>query len=1656
VILSENVYPSVKVYNDAKLAVANSGPQPVSAAAKSMVDLYTGDFNYSTPLLNLPGPNGESVNITANYSGGIRMNQKASWLGLGWDYNPGEISRQVVGFPDDYNGVPIYNSFTATNDRKFITSPNQVFMFKKTFGFGTLYSQNINTTNLFYGQYPLISSLADSTSGLIVASQIEKSTDLYTSETYQDPANINLYSTGFSYGGTNNIYTPPKLFTYNTAPYSIPAYDNYSVSGPGIGGRIKPLILHKDLSLRRKGPKNVTNFSIPDRSAQFHFENSTNKNLWASDVTTNNSNRIKSGYFVKYYTNNEINNSTNLFNNSTGVGFLDFQTYDQGLRRPLNYYPSSGIGGMEITDPSGITYHYSLPVYNFNEIQTSFFNFPTNKDQLNLLPIATNNVPSNLQFEMDIRKEKYAESWKLTAVTGPDYQDVNENKIVDQGDEGYWISYNYKLYSTSFLTTSNYFNYNQNFSSKINLMNTCRTYAGYKNPAYEKSFNSFNQNKEIYYLDKIKTATHTAYFVKSFRNDNASFDRIFHENNSTLSVNDKKSKPELKLDRIILMRNEDGYLLDNQVSSLTPQSFNSKLSNNGTLINNCININKYNANKILIDQKSLKSIVFKTDYSLCKKYYSNINNDFVYANLSFPSSYFSGGYPNAYNIINKGSGFFLALYDKQPSRYSGPTSTSSSGKLTLNEIEVLEDGAVKVFPSYKFDYNASNSLDNPDFDPEKVDLFGYYKSDYSGQNSSNYTTSTSSLYTDAWTLRQINLPTGSKIKIEYESDEYEREGYLNDPYQDYQMGLFGANLNDPSIVYPLHSTNLKYSPNNVMITNGDYYLTYNDLPSILSDNSQSNNQKCCKLYIPMKTMCNASPTNNYEFFLNYNAFISPSGGTNYNNSVQINANYTYNSPNLNLSTIVPQQIQYVNPLQLMSGFQEPVPSAALGCGVYYYTPPREYDRQWGYGFAIAKFKKLFGGGVRVNNIKITDDLGNEAYQEKYIYSNGYCPTPPKPFCLGPAHNFAFSTLYLNYNAYLPYGSSNKVGYSSVEVQDIDLNGNFNGKTIYDFENKTINNPLRSNLNVNGTQKNVCGTVNITNTGCPAFITPLQLLYSTNTILDNEGPLRLGKLNQKTEKNNSNTIVSTLKYGYSSTSILEMFLLPEFDIDKTIYFNTKCYPYQSQQIPANLVTLYCNDYEQYIYKSSVYYKTVNLTSIENTIDGITTKQSFEYDPNTNDLFKTTTVNNDETVVSEKKYAYNNISNYNDAQGLGALTIGSNMSFKAENQSATNQVLVPFSNKTTKTTYNSNNTNNNYIINETKFLTGFNFSNKVSGGVSNSFAGGYYLKSGTLPNNAFIPGSVSYQRLLDDNTITTSTAPPIFKLMSQITALGKNGKILESKTDNEKYSSSKFCNNFQNILATINNAKYGAFTFSSFENDFVFDKVASTTYKLFDGDINASNLKVGVQIVNSSTIKPHTGNFMVKLPVNSNISPNTSPTYISSEYETNKTYCAKVWVHKNSPSTAKLFARLINSNNQQIVNYWDVVRSNTNNIQVGDWVLMNLEFNIPSNINPSITFLQVGLLNPNGTADAYFDDFTFHPVNSEINGNVYDYRTSRLIATLDNENFATYINYDAAGRPTSVYKESKQYGIKKVSETEYNNCQSTLNLFQLPTSQNTSPN
>lgn len=86
------------------------GFEPIGTT--DMVDPFTGDFTYNIPLFDVGG-----YPVNLSYHSGITMDDEASWVGLGWSLNPGAITRNLRGLPDDFNGDEIKNTTNLRENR---------------------------------------------------------------------------------------------------------------------------------------------------------------------------------------------------------------------------------------------------------------------------------------------------------------------------------------------------------------------------------------------------------------------------------------------------------------------------------------------------------------------------------------------------------------------------------------------------------------------------------------------------------------------------------------------------------------------------------------------------------------------------------------------------------------------------------------------------------------------------------------------------------------------------------------------------------------------------------------------------------------------------------------------------------------------------------------------------------------------------------------------------------------------------------------------------------------------------------------------------------------------------------------------------------------------------------------------------------------------------------------------------------------------------------------------------------------------------------------------------------------------------------------------------------------------------------------------------
>lgn len=297
---------------------------------------------------------------------------------------------------------------------------------------------------------------------------------------------------------------------------SFPDVDQYIVTAQGLSGSMQPYHFQQELykQNRKNAAKEVLAKSIPlgseaspNKKTAFRFDNDFSNRFeyepgefvidgspgfphmsfsFDNSYLTGksgqegfNNNHLAGSKHVEWFTNRAILGGDPELN-PQHYGFIN--TIAEGFIRENN----DQIGGFSITNASGVTYHYALPAYSFDEVMR----YQNTKKQ---------QEESGLYFNELKKPEKYAHTWHLTAVTGPDYVDKNGNGLADSGDWGYWINYEYKRWISDYKWRNPAEGFNKDLDNDFD-------------------FYSFGK-KELYCLTKISTESHVAVFKTSERFD---------------------------------------------------------------------------------------------------------------------------------------------------------------------------------------------------------------------------------------------------------------------------------------------------------------------------------------------------------------------------------------------------------------------------------------------------------------------------------------------------------------------------------------------------------------------------------------------------------------------------------------------------------------------------------------------------------------------------------------------------------------------------------------------------------------------------------------------------------------------------------------------------------------------------------------------------------------------------------------------------------------------------------------------------------------------------------------------------------------------------------------------------------------------------------
>ncbi|MCO6175370.1 hypothetical protein NHF50_09975 [Flavobacterium sp. NRK F10] len=150
-----------------------------------------------------------------------------------------------------------------------------------------------------------------------------------------------------------------------------------------------------------------------------------------------------------------------------------------------------------------------------------------------------------------------------------------------------------------------------------------------------------------------------------------------------------------------------------------------------------------------------------------------------------------------------------------------------------------------------------------------------------------------------------------------------------------------------------------------------------------------------------------------------------------------------------------------------------------------------------------------------------------------------------------------------------------------------------------------------------------------------------------------------------------------------------------------------------------------------------------------------------------------------------------------------------------------------------------------------------------------------------------------------------------------------------------------------------------------------------------------------------------------------------------------YIVSGWVKEIHPQqvtgyTSYFTVKVENVANPLSINFYTV-----GNV-IDGWQRIVGVLEIPSLQGATATpFLRVEMHCNNASGgDCYFDDIRFYPFNGNMKSFVYDEETQRLMAELDENNYATFYEYDLEGGLIRVKKETER-GVYTIQETRSNN-------------------
>lgn len=1582
------------------------------------VNHFTGDLNYSLPLLSVPAPGGGDIPIAIKYTSGIGVDQRASEVGLGWSISAGgSILRSVVDLPDDWKNKNTPNSTKG----KFETQNGILHM-------GDDYTQSFHK--------------------------------LDPKEPFYFPGYDRFYLSGIQNGSMQF-----RIFDFYRINVDLDNKDHKVLSGTYSSD--PKLHINGDFH----GEMSSRHYSGGSLSTPYYFPGdvvSGSSDSYEGTGYNGTDDRIVSAHYVEYFTNKEINDHL------TGVapisGFIDVNS---SFVRNSSSTDLDGIGAIRVTTPSGLVYHYSLPVYEHKRVKGSYpldhdYNTGDYSDQHIRTQSGGILVKNSDSLLVEYTSEiKTAVSWMLTAITGIEYVDQSPLGVVDENDKGYWVSFEYQKWTDHFRDRNIPYGFREGYSPSYDAK-TKELAIGDQEKQADKFANYVGREYQIYYLNRIKTATHSAIFIRDFRLDDCSVPKGYDH---PQQLNDFKYN--MIKDETNTVSAWEGNLYDDggptgnmgdgnssyDVSTvtlapegasqltLTVQSFDFNNnqdeyveiydgpSTSATLLGRFgSNANFHNPNSYASTGSSLNvgAQIQSSGSTLTIKLFSKHNNksgfDFSWASawqggdplltprlklsriilmanekldaITSPSQVWMGGTSPGYHsrwdlqnvayslpeiyhgkwysdhelLINSYSlttiefeqNYSLARkyhgnVHVQPSQmtYKNQSLSTVAGLITTSDLE----NSGKLTLNKVITYDKGHQQTAPsivfNYNTTDADHNPYYDpraKDYWGYHKSDITSAGHSRYTT--TASKDHVAAWSMVSVIDPMGGVTDIEYESDDYNKVLKDQPGGGFMGAERTYPIQLI----GPD--MSNKGSGWIY--SLEDVVQDFTDLRNSgEDWHAVIPFKG------TGNCHFDL-YN-YISYGGSSMTSSTISGMTLYRYDG----------------------TTWVDNVPSSHLGGGCDASTMP--YTGQGYISFQLDPGDRVYGGGVRVKSITRKNDIV-DSYKTLYEYFDGVATSEADRFSRtrtypDPASNDIY--LRLDGLSYDKHRLSPMVGYTQVKVSELGQVSTSRGHTLYSFttsdENKGNYDP---EIDFEHKKKS-------DNISCDLSPTTLDTLKPIR--VENRFTALWGKLREVEVKNNNNITVSKTTHEYTS--------MDQGMVAEVFGFRTRYHDPSGEVFACPNTTFQISILEDYPARLT---KTTKVIKGHSFVD-----QNLAFD-NVNGVPTKVESNNpiEGTHVMERTSAFQ-IADY------------STMGPKSKNSTNSNQLLHLASMKTQEDpSYTSTNFSGQRVT---------EFSDQVMVRRYDAGSGLYKNNQETVAyrpvSNYAWSGPLETHGVFDMTAFTAFDYDPSasnvddWRLDVEHTKYDDGGNAIESRGFSERYIASKYVHDNRFKLAGCDNCNHNSFTHTGFEES-VNEGTTGSPVWFFEGEVSMGE---ATTIVTPAHLI-HSGHRSISLNEGE-----AGPTFIArydnsdpaNSFQRGRTYRASVWVHQQS-ATAKLTINLTGSHTASAT----VNISDPSVISAGPWRQLNVELEVPDNyVSTSASDgMKVQISSTGGVS--YFDDLRVHSTVSPTTAEITDPETGRVMATLDEYNYTIKYEYDAAGRVINSWKELENVGMKKMEHKEYN--------------------